>query len=86
MNDGFPSRTQSCIDGDPACDQDGATDGKCVFQVAACTRVTDARLPGLQPAQIESISINKPNVLGADGSGRRGERTALAGRDGGASA
>jgi hypothetical protein len=61
--DGFPSRNQSCIDGDPGCDQDAATDGKCVFQVGVSTRVTDARLPECNPNPVESISINKPNVL-----------------------
>jgi cysteine-rich repeat protein len=40
VNDGFPSVTQSCIDGDPGCDQDGATDGKCVYQVR-CAHRTD---------------------------------------------
>ena len=63
VNDGFPSKTQSCIDGDPTCDQDAATDGACVFQVAACNRVTDARLPDCNPVAVESISINKPNLL-----------------------
>lgn len=63
VNDGFPSKNQSCIDGDPTCDQDAATDGKCVFQVGVCNRVTDARLPECNPTAVESISINKPNLL-----------------------
>jgi len=63
VNEGFPSRNQACIDGDPGCDQDGATDGKCIFQIGVCAHVTDARLPDCDPVQIESISINQPNVL-----------------------
>src|SRR5262245_20188436 len=31
VSEGFPSRTQPCIDGDPTCDQDGTADGKCVY-------------------------------------------------------
>src|SRR5262249_33252001 len=49
--------------GDPGCDQDGKTDGKCVFQTAVCAHVTDARIPSCNPIQVESISINTPNVL-----------------------
>jgi cysteine-rich repeat protein len=63
VSGGFPLTSQSCIDGDPGCDQDGATDGKCVFQTAVCDHVTDARIPSCNPIQVESISINKPNVL-----------------------
>jgi cysteine-rich repeat protein len=63
VSSGFPLTTQSCIDGDPGCDQDGKTDGKCVFQTAVCDHVTDARIPSCNPIQIESISINRPNVL-----------------------
>jgi len=63
VSSGFPLTTQSCIDGDPGCDMDGTTDGKCIFQTAVCDHVTDARIPSCNPIQIESISINKPNVL-----------------------
>ncbi len=63
VNDGFPAITQSCIDGDPGCDQDGATDGKCVWQAAVCLSVTDARLPECNPNPIDAVIINKPNVL-----------------------
>jgi hypothetical protein len=28
VSSGFPLTTQSCIDGDPGCDQDGATSGQ----------------------------------------------------------
>jgi cysteine-rich repeat protein len=65
VDDGFPSRTQLCTDGDPTCDQDGATDGKCVYQTAVCTLVTDPRLPGCAPGQIASVALNQPKPLGA---------------------
>ncbi len=65
MSGGFPLMSQPCVDGDPGCDRDGATDGKCVFETAVCTHVTDARLPGCNPLQVESISVNKPGPLSA---------------------
>ena len=65
VSGGFPLLNQPCIDGDPGCDQDGKTDGKCVFQTAVCVHVTDPRLPGCNPIQVESISINKPGPLSA---------------------
>jgi cysteine-rich repeat protein len=63
VSNGFPSKTQSCIDGDPTCDQDGAIDGKCAFQVGVCVRVTDARLPDCNPQPVDWISIHRPNEL-----------------------
>jgi cysteine-rich repeat protein len=83
VSDGFPSKTQSCIDGDPTCDQDGAINGSCAFQVAVCARVTDARLPGCNPQPVDSISIHRPNVLSpldaVDGANGVALRTILAG-------
>src|SRR5262245_40053025 len=83
VNEGFPSRTQTCVDGDPTCDQDGATDGKCVYQVGVCAHETDARLPDCDPTQVESISINKPNVLkpgdAVDGTNGTALKNAIAG-------
>ncbi len=61
--DGMPSHTQRCIDGDPACDQDGASDGQCLFDVGVCLGATDVRVPSCQPAAIESVSLNAPNPL-----------------------
>ena len=63
-DDGVPSRTQLCTDGDPACDQDRATDGKCVYETAVCTLVTDPRVPGCTPAQIASVALNQPKPSG----------------------
>jgi len=60
---GFPSSTQTCIDGDPACDQDGTTDGVCTFDVRACLNVTDARLPGCPARTIEYVKARRPSPL-----------------------
>jgi cysteine-rich repeat protein len=65
VSGGFPLRTQSCIDGDPACDDDGQADGNCTFDVEVCADEIDARLPKCNPIQIASISIVKPNPLTA---------------------
>jgi cysteine-rich repeat protein len=65
VSGGFPLRTQSCIDGDPGCDDDGKIDGSCAFDVAICADEMDARLPNCNPIQVASISIQKPNPLTA---------------------
>lgn len=61
--DGFPLPVQRCIDGDPACDADGASDGTCVFQVAACLAADDPRLPSCQPSGVRDVTLNTPNPL-----------------------
>ena len=43
-NRGFPSPKQTCTDGDPTCDADGAADGVCTFRVALCFNAADDRL------------------------------------------
>jgi cysteine-rich repeat protein len=60
---GFPDTAQTCIDGDPACDQDGATDGGCTFQVSACLNFTDARLPGCTAMPLSFVKLRHPNPL-----------------------
>lgn len=40
---GFVNFKQTCTDGDPACDADGAVDGACTFEIGACLNVTDKR-------------------------------------------
>jgi cysteine-rich repeat protein len=67
VTSGFPLATQSCIDGDPGCDQDGKINGACDFQVAVCADENDPRLPSCNPAQVASISIAKPSPLSASG-------------------
>ena len=59
----FPSRTQSCIDGDPECDGDGVNDGQCTFQVKTCMHVADARLPECQLLGITNVSLRRPDAL-----------------------
>ncbi|HEY2385350.1 MAG TPA: hypothetical protein VGK30_00195 [Candidatus Binatia bacterium] len=44
-SDGLPSIVQSCVDGDPSCDADGAVNGECAFRVAICFNVTDPSIP-----------------------------------------
>ncbi|HYC01549.1 MAG TPA: dockerin type I domain-containing protein [Candidatus Limnocylindrales bacterium] len=41
---GMPSNEQTCRDGDPLCDHDGAADGKCTFHVGVCFNIVDRRL------------------------------------------
>jgi cysteine-rich repeat protein len=58
---GFPDSTQTCIDGDPACDQDGNTDGVCTFVARACLNVTDARLPKCPPHFVVDLNMRRPS-------------------------
>ncbi len=60
---GFPSTTQACIDGDPACDADGATDGVCTFHVSACINVTDARLPRCHARPVQYLKVRRPSPI-----------------------
>src|SRR5207244_10109903 len=60
---GFPSSSQSCIDGDPACDFDGLIDGVCSFHVSACLNVTDVRLPTCVAKSIKRLKIRAPNPI-----------------------
>src|SRR5205823_417526 len=60
---GFPSSSQTCIDGDPACDFDGANDGVCTFNVSACLNVTDVRLPACTAREIKKLKIRAPNPV-----------------------
>jgi len=41
---GFPNVKQKCMDGDPLCDADGEVNGSCLFEMAVCLNVEDARL------------------------------------------
>ena len=60
---GFPSRNQTCIDGDPSCDADGASDGACTFRLGACLNVDDSRLPTCHPAAIKIVDLFRPAPL-----------------------
>ena len=63
QTNGFPKATQTCIDGDPSCDLDGAIDGGCTFRLAACLARTDPRLPSCHPNGITSLNLARPNPL-----------------------
>src|SRR5579871_292350 len=63
VSKGFPSRTQTCIDGDPACDADGLNDGGCSFQVETCLHVPDARLPSCVLYGLQSVNLRRPNAV-----------------------
>ncbi len=64
--DGFPLHEQECIDGDPSCDADGATNGACDFRVSACIAETDPRLPLCVPAAMKFVNIRRPDPLDPD--------------------
>jgi hypothetical protein len=57
---GLPGRNVKCVDGDP-CDGDGARDGRCTFQIAACVNAVDPRLncgsPGLKKLSMSGLRI-----------------------------
>lgn len=61
IHGGFPSTTQSCVDGDPRCDGDGANDGVCSFQVSACVHIADPRLPDCRVLAISSVDLRRPS-------------------------
>jgi cysteine-rich repeat protein len=63
VESGFPSSTQTCIDGDPSCDADGAIDGGCDLQVGACLNSTDSRLPLCNSAGVDYIQLRRPNPV-----------------------
>jgi cysteine-rich repeat protein len=80
---GFPANTQSCIDGDLACDADGIDNGACAFRTAACLAPIDPRIPGCQPTAIASAQLRKPNPFAprdtADAVNNQALRAAFAG-------
>lgn len=48
---------QTCRDGDPGCDGDGAADGTCRFRVAACLARSDPRLATCTPPAISAWGL-----------------------------
>jgi cysteine-rich repeat protein len=75
---GFPPSTISCVDGDPACDADGAIDGGCTFHVTACLNVTDARIPSCAPTSVEFVNLRRPSVTDPDDAVEAANAQALA--------
>jgi hypothetical protein len=69
---GQPRPKQSCRDGDPQCDTDGAADGQCTMNVALCLNVYDHRdlvrrglrrgLPRCEPGQVRAVRLLTPRV------------------------
>src|SRR6185369_4432438 len=65
--DGLPSLHQTCVDGDPSCDADGAADGRCSFRVAVCLLSPDPDLPSCTvPLAIEKFEIESPRASSID--------------------
>jgi cysteine-rich repeat protein len=63
---GLPKTTQTCVDGDPACDADAANDGRCTIRTRVCLRAQDPRLPDCAPGAIDSVKMKSPHPLGSD--------------------
>lgn len=59
---GHTSFKQSCTDGDPSCDFDGAADGTCTFQMAMCLNVVDTQLPSCLSDRVSAIEVLKPSA------------------------
>jgi cysteine-rich repeat protein len=59
----LPKSTQSCVDGDPACDADAGNDGRCTFRTRLCLGVRDTRRPTCLPAAIEHVKLKWPRPL-----------------------
>lgn len=45
-----------CVDGDPACDEDGLRNGECVFPVELC--VNSSLVPGCEGDEVVSITVD----------------------------
>jgi len=57
---GFPSRTQACTDGDPACDADRTADGTCTFRVGVCLDQVDPKLLVCTATGSSGYQVRKP--------------------------
>jgi len=63
---GRPNRTQTCRDGDPACDADRTADGVCTFKVGICFDQVDPRLPACSASGTTGYVVSKPTPVAAD--------------------
>jgi len=66
---GLPSLSQSCQDGDPSCDFQPQTPGRCEFHVRVCLNNADPNLPACTPSGIGTVAVSAPRpraALGAD--------------------
>jgi cysteine-rich repeat protein len=59
---GNPDNEQSCIDGDPNCDQDGLINNLCTWDVSACLGVNNAEKPLCDAERIVFAKLRKPRV------------------------
>src|SRR5207249_11690237 len=57
---GRVNNVQTCHDGDPLCDAEGAVDGSCTFRVAVCLDVSDAGLPACGAIGIRAYRVTSP--------------------------
>jgi len=55
----------TCVDGDPTCDADGAADGRCTFEVAACVNNADPRFPTCGAPGLQNLVATLPEVVTA---------------------
>ena len=74
----LPAPRQTCRDGDPQCDADGAADGHCTLRVALCLNVFDSRgpllhargrrkgLPLCQPGTVRGARLLAPRASRRD--------------------
>jgi hypothetical protein len=51
-----PAKNVDCVDGDPACDGDGARNGQCVFALKVC--VNSTALPSCTPVETTGVSVD----------------------------
>jgi hypothetical protein len=62
---GLTSGSQTCVDGDPTCDEDSTVNGHCLFQVSVCVNNEDGRLldgtePACLPSEVASWELRQP--------------------------
>ena len=59
---GNPDNEQSCIDGDPTCDQDDTINNICAWEISACLGINNPELPLCDAEPIEFAKLRKPRV------------------------
>jgi hypothetical protein len=57
LRHGLVNNIQTCKDGDPNCDEDGAADGTCTFRVSLCVNQADASLPACTSPGIATVHV-----------------------------
>jgi hypothetical protein len=63
--DGRFNGTQSCTDGDPRCDHDGAVDGGCTFAVKVCANNTDLPAECEPGSRLAAWALTSPSAAEA---------------------